>query len=112
MSRDRLFKKPEAESQLVIQPIEVIHHKFFSDQEMVEAYNEILLKRNSDIHHIEKNVGEITEMFKDVNDLMKDQQPALNNVSKDINDTKNIAKSVEKNLQEAEDKQKRWCIIC
>lgn len=115
MSRDRLFYKSSLspqESQLVIQPIEVIHHKYVSDKDMAEAYNEILFKRNSAIHNIEKEVGETWEMFKDANVLMKDQQLALNNVSKEINDSKSIAKNAENELLQAEDKQKRWCLIC
>jgi hypothetical protein len=115
MSQDRFFfseKTSEKKMQTQIPPRETVNYKFVSDSEMTEALHEMLLERNVAFKKIEQDAKCIEEMFKDLNTLVHNQKPTLDTINKTIDKTKDVAKSADKNLLEAEDKQKPWCVIC
>lgn len=103
--------RPAEELQTQMLEEKSLELKSFSDEEMIEANHEILLRRNTAIRRIEEDTRNIHEMFKDVKALVDHQQPIIEHIATEIHETKIIAKSAEKNLLEAEEKQKRWCLI-
>lgn len=110
MSRDRFFIEKKMQPETF--PVETVDFSYFSDKEMCEAYEEFLFQRRMAIEEVQKNTKEVKAMFEDTRALLHNQQPPVDAILKNIDETKKISgESVKKNIEEAEEKQKRWCLV-
>jgi hypothetical protein len=112
-SKKEKIEQSQIQIQLRLQEEEknYLAQKKTSNQEMINANHELLMRRNITFRKVEKEARLIKEAFSDIKALVDDQEPVLNQIVQDIEDSEGIAKNAEKNLLQAEEKQKRWCII-
>ncbi len=85
--------------------------KKFSAREMSDANHEILIRRNVACRKIETDARAMKETFEDIKALVDYQQPVLDKIVDEIHETNDAVACAEKDLLEAEEKQKRWCLI-
>lgn len=76
-----------------------------------EAWQQLILDRNNEVHQIEEDIALVLKMTKELNTIIKDQQPVMDRIDHKMTEAVTHTETGQQEIKEADEKQWRCAIM-